>query len=87
MIYDIITCDANSLSWAKIWEYSKSYCHVIDEVIITEIIVFDIIYVDWILDSAAKFNLFFNFTTTQYGRQMRSLAILETKSETESWLP
>ena len=36
------------------------------------------------MDSAAESKLFFHFTD---GRQMRSPAILEAESETESWLP
>ena len=38
-------------------------------------------------DSAAKFKLSFNFMTIQYGRLKRSQVIMETKNETDSWLP
>ena len=36
--------------------------------------------------SAAKYKLLI-LSTIQYDRQMRYLAILETETETESWLP
>ena len=32
--HDIITRDANSVSWAEIWEISKSQCDTIDAVTI-----------------------------------------------------
>ena len=54
MSHDIITRDANSVSWAKIWEFSKSQRDIIDAVTISKIIVFEIIwYVAY--HSAAKF--------------------------------
>ena len=40
--HDIITHDANSLSWTKLWEFLKWQSDIVDEVIITKIIVFDI---------------------------------------------
>ena len=46
-IWYIITCDANSLSWAEIWAFSRSPPDVIDDPIITKLIIFD---------SSAKFN-------------------------------
>ena len=56
MVLDIITRDAISVSWAETWELSKSQRDIIDDVIITKIIVFDIIrYVNH--HSAAKFEL------------------------------
>ena len=54
MEHDIITRDANTVSWTEIWECSKSQHDIIDIVTIAKIIVFDIIcYVA--LYSAAKF--------------------------------
>ena len=54
MEHDIITRDANSVSWAKIWECSKSQRDIIDAVTIGKIIVFEIIcYAAWY--SAAEF--------------------------------
>ena len=41
--HNIITRDANNLSWNKLWEFSKWQCDVTDEVIITKIIIFTII--------------------------------------------
>ena len=41
--HDIITHDANSASWAEIWEFSKSQHGIIDAVTISKIIVFEII--------------------------------------------
>ena len=38
------------------------------------------------IDSATKFELSFNFTIIQYGRQMQAETILKTDNETESWL-
>ena len=56
MIHDNITRDANSGTWAEIWEFSKSQRDISDAVIITKIIVVDIIcYVDY--HSSAKFKL------------------------------
>ena len=53
-IHDIITLGANSLSWVEIWEISNLQHDIIDAVIITKIIVFDIIFcVDY--QPAAKF--------------------------------
>ena len=43
MEHDIITRDANNVSWAEIWECSKSQCDIIDAVTISKIIVFEII--------------------------------------------
>ena len=54
MEHAIITRDANNVSWAEIWECSKSQPDIIDAVTIAKIIVFEIIcYVAWY--SAAKF--------------------------------
>ena len=54
MEHDIITRDANNVSWAEIWECSKSQPNIIDAVAIAKIIVFEIVcYVTWY--SAAKF--------------------------------
>ena len=54
MEHDIVICDANNVSWAEIWECSKSQHDIIDVVTIVKIIVFDIIcYVARY--SAAKF--------------------------------
>ena len=54
MEHDIITRDANNVSWAEIWECSKSQPDIIDAVTIAKTIVFEIIcYVAWY--SAAKF--------------------------------
>ena len=51
--HDIITRDANSVSWAEIWEFSKSQRDIIDAVTISKIVAFDIIcYVAYY--SAAK---------------------------------
>ena len=41
-IHDIITHDANSVSWPEIWEFSKSQHDINDAVVITKMIVFDI---------------------------------------------
>ena len=41
--HNIITRDANSLSWNKLWEFQKWQCDVTDEVIITKIIIFTMI--------------------------------------------
>ena len=38
--HDIITRDAYSVSWAEIWEFSKSQRDIIDAVTIWKIIVF-----------------------------------------------
>ena len=43
MEHDIITRDAYSVSWAEIWEFSKSQRDIIDAVIISKIVVFEII--------------------------------------------
>ena len=44
---NILTCDANSMSWAKLWEYLKWRCDIGDEGIIVKIILFDkICYAD-----------------------------------------
>ena len=43
MEHDIITRDANSVSWTELWEFSKSQRDIIDAVTISEIIVFEII--------------------------------------------
>ena len=40
---DIITRDAYNVSWAEIWEFSKSQRDIIDAVTISKIIVFEII--------------------------------------------
>ena len=66
--------DSKSLLWAKI----------IDDVIITQMIEFDIIC-NVGHDSAAKFKLSFYLMTIQYGRQLQSQVIMETKNETKSW--
>ena len=56
MVHDIITHDAYSMSWAEILEFSKSQRDIVDAVIISKRIVFDIIcYVAYY--SAAKFKL------------------------------
>ena len=56
MEHDIITRDANSVSWAEIGEFSKSQRDIIDVVTISKIIVFEVIcYV--VYYSAAKFTL------------------------------
>ena len=82
MVHDIITRDANSVSCAKIGEFSKSQRDIIDAVIIKKIIVFDIIfYVAYY--SAAKFTL----PTEQHSNmaaKMPHRAILENEGETES---
>ena len=44
MEHDIITRDANGVSWAEIWEFSKLQRDIIDAVTISKIIVFEIIY-------------------------------------------
>ena len=36
MEHDIITRDANGVSWAEIWEFSKSQCEIIDAVTISK---------------------------------------------------
>ena len=52
--HDIITRDANSVSWAEIWEFSKSQRDIFDAVTISKIIVFEIIcYIAY--HSAARF--------------------------------
>ena len=52
--HDIITRYANNVSWAEIWECSKSQHDIIDAITIAKVIVFEIIhYVAWY--SAAKF--------------------------------
>ena len=54
--HDIITCDANSVSWAEFCEFSKSQRDIIDAVTISKIIVFEIIsYVAYYY--ATKFTL------------------------------
>ena len=54
MEHDIITRDANNVSWAEIWECSKSQRDIIDAVTIAKRVIFEIIrYVAWY--SAAKF--------------------------------
>ena len=52
-----------------------SHCDVIDEVVITKVIVLDKI---WNFDFTAKCEQFFIFVTIQYGRQMRHREIFET---------
>ena len=71
----------SSLSWTEIWDFLKSHYDVIDDVIITKIMVFDTICYDD-QDSVYKYKPAFHFATTQYGHQMRFL-ILEIESETE----
>ena len=84
MEHDIITRDVNTVSWAAIWEFSKSQRDIIDAVTISKIIVFDIIcFVAYY--SAAKFTLPIE-QPSKKDRQMRYQAILGTESETESWL-
>ena len=41
--HDIITRDAYSVSWAEIWEFWKPQRDIIDAVIISKLIVFEII--------------------------------------------
>ena len=56
MVHDIITRDAKSVSWAKVWVFSMSQRDIIDAVIISNIIAFDMIcYAAYY--SAAKFKL------------------------------
>ena len=43
MVHDAITRNANNVSWAEIWEFSKSQRDIIDAINISNIIVFDII--------------------------------------------
>ena len=43
MEHDIITRDAYSVSWAEIWEFSKSQRDSIDAVTISKMIVFEMI--------------------------------------------
>ena len=74
----------SSLSWTEIWDFLKSHYDVIDDVIITKIIVLDTIYYGD-QDSVYISKPSFHFATTQYGHQLR-FRILEIKSETESWL-
>ena len=44
MLHAIITRDADILSWVKIWEFSETHTDVFDDVIITIIIVYEMIY-------------------------------------------
>ena len=65
-------------------QYLKSCCRdVVDDVITIKIISFDIIcYAVFI--SEVKFKLSLNLGRFQYGRQICTLANLETESETET---
>ena len=73
-MHDIITRDANSESWAEIWEFSKLLCDIIDVIIITKVIVFDkILNINWL--SFCSWIQTSNFTTIQYGRQMPRQAV------------
>ena len=57
VVHNIITRDANSVSWAEIWEFSQTLqCDIINAIIISETIVFDIICFAAYY-SAAKFKL------------------------------
>ena len=75
--HDIITRNANSLSWTKLWEFSKlsrSYHH-------TKIIVFGIIRcADWYFGATSKLSS--TFTTIQNDSPLQSPVINETESET-----
>ena len=79
VVHGIITRDANSVSWAEIWEFSKSQRDIIDTVIISTTICYVAYY------SAAKFTLPIE-QLSNMGAKMRHQAILETETETESWL-
>ena len=95
MIHDIITHDANSVSWAEIWELSKLQRDIIDAVIITKIIVFE--YRQTSNISCTLDNKLVNHSHVViilqqtlnffYNRQMWHQVILQTESETESWFP
>ena len=51
--HDIITRDAYNVSWAEIWEFSKSQRDIFAAIIISKIIVFEIISI-FAYHSAAK---------------------------------
>ena len=83
--HDIITRDANSVSWAEqkhenfkvaTWHYLCR--HHLKNNCIWDDLLCCLLFCSWIYTS--------NWTTIQYGRQMRHQAILQTESETESWL-
>ena len=71
--------------YESLLEFSEPQCGVIDDATITQITVSNVIhYVN--NDTVAKCKLSINFTTIQYGRQIQFRVILETESETESWM-
>ena len=81
----LLNNEYESLLWAKILKFSEPQCGVIDDAIITQITVSNVIhYVN--NDTVAKCKLSINFTIIQYGRQIQFRVILETESETESWM-
>ena len=61
----IITRDANSFSWAKIWEFSKWQCDVIDDIIMMKNhFIWHNLHADY--DSAAKSKLSSNYINPGY---------------------
>ena len=68
---DIITLETNSLSWAKLWEFSKWQCDVFDEVIIIKLL-YSMRLLCWL--GFWKSNTSSNYTTINNGRHLRSPA-------------
>ena len=85
MVHDIITHYACSVSWAEIWEFSKSQRDIIHAIIISKIIVFDIIcYVAYY--SATQFKLPI-YQPSNMATRWNAASGLETESKTKLCLP